>query len=238
MQLRRGLESLGHEFLKEFQITPFRKDGASHRRPELESAVALEAQMAVYLAITGAVAILAAYFGTRSLGLIFGSLRKLATSSRFARLAPPEQMQAFFFTPIVQPSFKRFTACLFICSSVVMILLSIVPPATGTGTRLDGGPFLVMSGLLAAMGIGLAFSGRLGAVVGAFGWCAACGCEMQITGLGQLGGVFMDREEILFGAGVAEHCRECGRLYCSSCYPRSLLILPLRRRNQDWYYKQ
>jgi len=161
-----------------------------------------------------------AYSGFRALGLLFGSIRRLAGSRRFARLQPPEQMQAFMNTPVADPRFRRYATRFFAYCSAAMALLGAAPPALTTGAPPTRMPFFAMAALMALPAAGMAAAGSRSLAVGALGWCEGCGCEMQLMGLGQLGGVFMGREEMFHGYGVAEQCRECGRLYCASCYPQ------------------
>jgi hypothetical protein len=161
------------------------------------------------------------YCGAKSLGIIFGAIRKLAGSQLFHRLPPPVQLQAFFATPTANPKFPRFTSKCFLFYSGAIAMFALALPKITLITLGSRTPFFVSAGAMASMGIMLALAAsRAHFPVGGLGWCASCGCDMQVIGLGQMGGVFMDRDEMIFGFGVAEQCRECGRLYCASCYPQ------------------
>jgi hypothetical protein len=52
--------------------------------------------------------------------------------------------------------------------------------------------------------------------------CEECGRQMLKLGPGEnsiRGSIVLSPGAVARGAGVAEECRECGRAYCSSCYP-------------------
>lgn len=199
-------------------VGPVMRDAPSwSRRTILLHFKAVHMSIVQLLAVAGLVC--GGYSGLRAIGLLFGSIRRLGGSRRFARLSPPEQLQAFMSTPASDPRFRRYATRFFACCAVAMALLGLVPPAPNTGAPPGRMPFFAMAALMALSAAGMA-AGSRGLAVGALGWCEPCGCEMQLIGLGQQGGVFMDRAEMLYGYGVAEQCRECGRLYCSSCYPQ------------------
>lgn len=169
--------------------------------------------------IVGISMIYGVYYGSRALWIIFQTIRKLASSRRFVRLPPSEQIRVFIWTPGSNPLFRRFTAMFFCWFAVTLILIGIVLPTMGAAATVSRMPLFIMAGVFGMLGGVIRSIGAGSLAVGAFGWCAGCGSEMQILGLGQLGGVFMDRDEMLFGVGVAQYCCHCGRLYCMSCYP-------------------
>jgi ankyrin repeat protein len=52
--------------------------------------------------------------------------------------------------------------------------------------------------------------------------CEICGCRIEKIEdkMGnRVGGIFLTSKEKIEGIGVAEQCQECGRFYCSACYP-------------------
>lgn len=155
--------------------------------------------MSIVQFIAGAVLLGGAYSGLRALGLLFGSIRRLAGSRSFVRLSPPEQMQAFINTPVADPRFRRYATRFFAYCAVAMALLGAAPPAPATGAPPARMPFFAMAALMALPAAGMAAAGSQGFAVGAMGWCEGCGCEMQLMGLGQHGGVFMGRDEMFHG---------------------------------------
>src|SRR5260221_137855 len=121
-----------------------------------------------------------AYSGLRALGFLFGSIRRLAGSRRFARLLPPEQMQAFMNTPVADPRFRRYATRFFASCAVAMALLGAAPSTPTTGAPPARMPFFAMAALMALPAAGMAAAGSQGLAVGAMGWCEGCGCEMQL----------------------------------------------------------
>ena len=49
--------------------------------------------------------------------------------------------------------------------------------------------------------------------------CETCSHQMQVLDFAGGGGVTLSAEDLATGIGHAEQCWECGRLYCSECYP-------------------
>lgn len=49
--------------------------------------------------------------------------------------------------------------------------------------------------------------------------CETCSHQMQVLGFSGGGNVMLSAEDLAAGIGQAEQCWECGRLYCSECYP-------------------
>jgi hypothetical protein len=49
--------------------------------------------------------------------------------------------------------------------------------------------------------------------------CETCSHQMQVLGFSGGGSVMLSAEDLAAGIGQAEQCWECGKVYCSECYP-------------------
>lgn len=162
----------------------------------------------------------ALYFGVRAILVVFRSIAKLGQSRSFGRMTPDQQLHAFFQAPAGDRRFRRFLNRFFGFVAIGMFLLGVAAPQMPqNGKPSSRWPlflFAAVSGLLAAGGAAASRNSVPG--IGAFCQCASCGRKMRITGMPQLGGVMMSREEMWSGMATAELCRECGRIYCDPCY--------------------
>jgi hypothetical protein len=105
---------------------------------------------------------------------------------------------------------KRKTAVLLATTAVAAAYVSHVE-------GLPGGA-VVLLGLIAA---GLSLQALVGGGTSGPTLCAGgCGRHIQVLALGRSGGVMIGRDEMDSGIGAAELCRECGRVFCDTCYPQ------------------
>jgi hypothetical protein len=166
--------------------------------------------------------LLAIYFGIRAVGIILQSVSRLGNSRQFLNMRPDQQMHAFFQAPAGNPRFRRFLNRFFGSFAVAMALLALgLPSIAQHGASVSPQPLFILAGIAGLMAAGGTWAARHSPPgIGAFCQCAACGRELQITGMPQAGGVMMSRDEMWSGTGTAEQCRECGRIYCDPCYLR------------------
>ena len=102
-------------------------------------------------------------------------------------------------------------------TAVLLAIVAVAATYLAHAEQLPKGTVLFLGLIAAALCVrALSGTGSPGPTLCAGG----CVRHIRVLACGRAGGVTIGRDELMGGVGAAELCRECGRVFCDTCYPQ------------------